>query len=566
MTILELPVGVNHSCASAFIESLIACGVDDFVICPGSRNTPLVAAIDANPNARKKVHFDERGAGFYALGIGKGTAQPACLVVTSGTAAANVFPALIEARMDRVPLIVITADRPQEMVGLGHNQTINQLNLFGSYPIETYHLPPPDSSISTRYYNVMAANSYRKALDGPVHVNFAFREPFEPEIGRSALSTRYVGLLKGHLSFDEEIYYEIDDVLHDARKGLILVGKLDDSYERDLLKDFIANYSWPVFCDATSSLNALNNVNVYPYYDQMLTSNEFIQQMNPDIILHFGGRMNSKNLHSAIQKWKLIAYAHVNSDPDCLDPDLARLFHFQVDIKEFCSSVNLPDLDSEYIDCIAEADKKFQGAIKGYLEINRDNIASEVALVLAIAQSSCSVSIFAGTSMPIRLFNAYFSPKKFDNMLYANRGASGIDGLLATAVGIAEGTREELTLIIGDTSLLHDLNSLALLKNSEVPVKVILFNNNGGSIFKFLPIGNEKKFCETYCVAPHGFKFKSASEMFGIKYVAPKTMDEFRDLLNKKQRKSMLIELFTDGDSTKEDMEMIRKQWLDLMR
>ena len=528
---------LNILWASLLVEELIRNGVDYFCISPGSRSSPLVVAVARNKKAKSVICYDERGSSFHALGYARATGRPAAVITTSGTAVANCFPAVIEASMDHVPLIIITADRPVELQDVKANQTIDQQNIFGRYVRYFFNLPcpetdiPPQIILTTIDHAVFRSTSHPK---GPVHINCMFREPLSPE--KKSFPETYLAPLKVWLSSnraytryqvprplieDEEIK-EISEIMNGAENGLLILGRIDPEERGKVLK-FIEKTDWPIFSDIRSNIWTKKRI---PYFSLILSS--CIPDIPFDVVLHIGEVFVSKHLLQLLEKSKPF-YIVVKEHPFRQDPSHISSMQVQTDIGYFCERI-IPYLNTKKgrsYDLLKELSFRTEKMLE---EIFKDDEISEASLAYWISDYVPEKSgLFLSNSMPIRDMDMYGNLGK-DVIVGANRGASGIDGIIATATGFATGLKRATTLIIGDIAFLHDLNSLFILKRLNLPMVIILINNNGGGIFSFLPISNFPDLFEKYFVTPHNISsFREIVESFGIRYISPKDKGELID-------------------------------------
>jgi 2-succinyl-5-enolpyruvyl-6-hydroxy-3-cyclohexene-1-carboxylate synthase len=454
------------------IDQLIAQGVDHFAISPGSRSTPLALAVATHPKATSRVHFDERGLGFYGLGYAKGRKKPAALIVTSGTAVANLLPSILEAHLSFTPMIVLTADRPHELRACGANQTIDQVKLFGDAVRFQLDLAPDAAESYIRSSVAQAVFSSLQNPPGPVQLNCSLREPFYPPPPPS---------------FGKPISHYIprltppQEALHSsASRGFILLGKIP--CDPKCVLDLAARLKWPVFADLLSGARLL------PTSEQI---RQFDSPLQPDLILHFGDRLTSKSMLT----WKnTVPYTHISPYPALQDPERRITTRIQSDIELFCENFTA-NTDPNWL----ASWQKIQTPLPSHpLCVPPDH------------------AVFLGNSMPIRDAENYLFPKECAGF-YCNRGVSGIDGNIATAAGLAEGLQKPVIALIGDQACLHDLNSLALLKESRFPVHVIVENNFGGQIFTRHGVAASPHF-KKFWVAEHTWNFEGAARMFDLDY------------------------------------------------
>lgn len=537
---------IDQAWAKTAIETCLANGIDHFFLAPGSRCTPLTLAVARQQNAHVIQHFDERGLAFAAIGYGRATGRPGVFICTSGTAVANAFPAVIEAAIEHIPMLLFTADRPPELHGSGANQTIDQKEIFGSYPKLFVNMPVPDSNTSLSEpldQGIVAAS------DGPVHINWMFREPFTID---TEIPTRSVSEVKpiprshfglGFSSSNEEINLR--------GNVLIAVGNCKPSEAQQAI-ELSQSLNCPILSDVTSGLRT----------GSFELPTEF-SLPKPDTILHIGDRIVSKSWHRWTERLRneSVDLVHLTSTGQTVNPNRLPIKQYQTDLIELSSKVTGSNTTAFFL-------KSWTGAAAQRSDIVDRQLAeakklSEPALAFFISkQCPASHGLFLGNSTPIRDMD-WFGEGLSDKvrLVEANRGASGIDGLLATATGYAAGLQQPTTVVVGDLSALHDLNSLSLVAKSRWPLIVLVINNQGGHIFDLLPIRESKHF-EQFFATPHTYQFENAAKMFGIDYRRVTEMGQlaksYREALSQDQ--SIVIEVVTDRSDNLEVRKQIKEE------
>jgi 2-succinyl-5-enolpyruvyl-6-hydroxy-3-cyclohexene-1-carboxylate synthase len=553
----------NRLWANLVVEELVRCGVDFFCVAPGSRSTPLVAALAANDRAHSLVHFDERGTAFAALGYARATGRPAAWITTSGTAVANGLPAVVEASTDGVPMILLTADRPPELRQTGANQTIDQPDIFGDYVRWRFDLPAPDLTIDPAMVLTtvdQAAYRARRSPHGPVHLNLMFREPFLPE-GDDMLAgpspwaegdepyTRYAATKP---AVDETEIQALWQTLRRAKRGLVVAGRLASRKQGEAVLRLADALGWPLLPDVGSQVRlGADSENLVPYYDALLAGESFAAAHAPEAVVHVGGRALSKRLEQFLGRSGPDPYVVARENPFRLDPAHRVTHSIEADVVDFCAAmvrvarVDPPDEDDSWMAGWRGASERVGRSLDGIstTALNEPFVARCVSRNVPYDHG-----LVVASSMPVRDLDTYAANGGAPVPVAANRGASGIDGTVATAAGFARGLGRPVTLLIGDLALLHDLNSLAMLR--DVPVAVVVLNNDGGGIFSFLPVAKRKEFFEPYFGTPQGVGFGPAARMFGLQYERPGTTEEFVEIYRKAcaRGSSTLIEVRTDRE------------------
>ncbi|CAA9473301.1 MAG: 2-succinyl-5-enolpyruvyl-6-hydroxy-3-cyclohexene-1-carboxylic-acid synthase [uncultured Rubrobacteraceae bacterium] len=517
-------------------------GVGLFCVAPGSRSTPLVAALAANPEAKSLVHFDERGTAFAALGYARATGGPAAWITTSGTAVANGLPALVEASVDGVPLIALTADRPPELRQTGANQTVDQPDIFGDFVRWRFDLPAPDPGIDPAMVLTtidQAVYRSRRAPSGPVHLNLMFREPFLPNdedaktpellVPWRASSRPYTSYAATKPAVSGAEVEALRDALAPVERGLVVAGRLASREQGEAAKRLAGALGWPLLPDIGSQVRlGPGSPNVVAHYDALLANETFARAHEPEAVVHIGGRALSKRLEKLVAGSRPAPYVVVRENPFRLDPGHRVTHSVEADVVDLCAAlgdvVAGPHRGGGWLAAWREASDGIGRSLDDLLPETGDLTEPLVARLLSRYAPEGS-SLVVANSMPIRDLDTFAASDGMPVPVAANRGASGIDGTVATAAGFARGSGGPVTLVIGDLALLHDLNSLAMLRG--LPVTIVVLNNDGGGIFSFLPVAEHGEFFEPYFGTPQGVTFEPAARMFGLGYESPRTAAGF---------------------------------------
>ncbi|UCG61595.1 MAG: 2-succinyl-5-enolpyruvyl-6-hydroxy-3-cyclohexene-1-carboxylic-acid synthase [Candidatus Zixiibacteriota bacterium] len=563
---------INQLWANLIVEELIRCGVRQFVLSPGYRCTPLTVAAAKADIAEVITHFDERGAAYYALGHARATGKPAALVCTSGTATANYFPAVVEASMDMVPMVLLTADRPVELRDTGANQTIDQVELYGRYVRYSYDLPVPDEEISPESVLAVINEAVDLALhspQGPVHVNCQYREPLAPTSPNEQFAG-YLSRLGKWLNDDQpfikrqavpagisdSLAESVATVINRAASGLLVTGPFKDSDDTVAVKKLAEQLQWPVFADIRSGLRLGANLKcVISHFDQLLLSEKYFA-MKANVVLHLGGVMTSKRYNEFVQHCRGEHYIQVADHSLCRDPNNVVTERVVARVADFCGKLTEllnPDSAEGRLDAMMSDNESVGNMIRDEVESNA--ALTEIAVARLVSRhASGNSGLFLGSSMPIRDMNSYAAGDGPPIGATANRGASGIDGSIATAVGWAAGRKTPVTAVIGDLAFLHDVNSLMLMKNNGQPVTLIVINNNGGGIFSLLPIHDCGDVFEKYFGTPHNLSFERITGAFDLDYYRPESTGTFVRLYEQaqKSKRPSVIEIVTNREENRE--------------
>lgn len=513
---------VNEAWATLILERLHDHGVRDICIAPGSRSAPLALAAarlaDYRDDLALHTHFDERGMGFLALGLTRASGRPTALITTSGTAVPNLYPALVEAFQTHQPLIAITADRPPELIHCGANQAIEQPGLFALHVRSQLDLPPPDRAISSGWLARELDHCLQNLSGGdrgPVHINSPFRDPL---YGTSQLEEfgPWLSDLPGlpDATPDQDV-----QALPRLQGPVVLVAGQLDPDEAEAVLELAQRADLPILADIGSQLRLIDHPCIVPYPD-LLPACPVGQQLLAGLghVIQFGGHITSKRLNQWLAGFAG-DYWLVSPHSGCLDPERHALA-IQADISTFCVRLNPPPQGETGLVGAARA-------LSPQLEGVTRECFSELSVARQLSQElPRAMALFPGNSLSIRLLDAAAEPG-LGQRCVTNRGASGIDGLVATAAGFARRYPGGVTLLLGDLSLLHDLNSLALAASSPSPLVIVVLNNDGGAIFNLLPAQSQGKHFQPLFQLPHGLDFAHAAAQFRLAYAAPGDADAF---------------------------------------
>lgn len=563
---------LNTIQAKIIIEELVRLGVTRFCISPGSRSTPLVVAAARHPKAQIQIGYDERGTAYFALGYARATGRPAAVITTSGTAVANLMPAVTEASVGRVPMLLLTADRPPELSDIGANQTLIQPGIFTPYVRWQFDLPCPDDKFHAAAVLSTIDHAVERTLGaapGPVHLNLRFREPLEP--AASTLETAYLAPLGdwpdrntphcqpsvttgGSGSGPAVSDALLDDVAQlavDTEQGMLVIGSLAASAEQQAAARVAEQLGWAVYADLTSGLRLGKlGTNLIRHYDPLEVDNGFYDRAAPSVMLHLGGAVISKRMGQFIQARPPQHLLIVKPHPDRYDPVALATRSIQADIADFCN--RLADrIPHRRPGPIARFHQQKALAAQQIIEqaVTQDANLTEAFVARRLSQTMAEDdALFVSSSMPIRDVDLYSDVAGPRLTVACNRGVSGIDGVMATTSGFAAGRQKPVTLLIGDIAMLHDLNSLELAARSANPITVVIINNQGGGIFDFLPISAVSDVFEPLFITPHAYRFEGVCSMYGLGYHQADTKEAFETGLAglRATGRSGVIEVITD--------------------
>ncbi|KDE33724.1 2-succinyl-5-enolpyruvyl-6-hydroxy-3-cyclohexene-1-carboxylate synthase, partial [Kosakonia radicincitans UMEnt01/12] len=473
----------NRRWATVILEALTRHGVRHVCIAPGSRSTPLTLAAAENSAFIHHTHFDERGLGHLALGLAKASKEPVAVIVTSGTAVANLYPALIEAGLTGEKLVLLTADRPPELIDCGANQAICQPGMFASHPTESLALPRPSQDIPARWLVSAIDNVLGSLHGGAVHINCPFAEPLYGEMDESGLAWQ---LALGDWWQDDKPWLQTPNKVssekqHDwffwrQKRGVIVAGRMSAS-EGKLLAEWAKTLGWPLMGDVLSQTGQ-----PLPCADLWLGNSRATEELaQAQIVLQFGSSLTGKRLLQWQATCEPQEYWLIDNLPGRLDPAHHRGRRLVSDVAGWLAlhpaesrapwSVALPQLSAQAWDRVASQRETFGEA----------QLAHRIADYLPEQGQ-----LFLGNSLVVRLVDALGQiPAGYP--VFSNRGASGIDGLISTSAGVQRASARPTLAMVGDLSALYDLNALALLRQVSAPFVLLVVNNNGGQIFSLLP-------------------------------------------------------------------------------
>jgi len=562
-----------HLHAAVVVEELRRCGVEVFCLSPGARTIPLLLALEDNPAAVTKLFNDERSAAFWAQGAAKG-GRLACLICTSGTAAANYLPAVAEASLAGTPLLVLTTDRPFELHYAKANQTLPQRDLFAPFAQAMFDIPAPEQRL---FAHALLADLDQAVFETrrtarPVHLNLGYRKPFVEESftverlpaeevheleGWLARGTPYCEYLLPQSRLGQSNTQRIVDRLAAAREIVCVAGPLAQTHSAAALRMLAKRLAAPLFADINSGLRCDGQeAPVLALYNLYLRG--ALSQLPPaELVLYFGDRIVSEPLREYLtaQRGEFILCSPYPLRQDAIENEF--MYPTLKIWGEPCAFAEelLPALPTRrpapLAHALAACESAAQQRLAALLATDTTGPLTEGRVIYEVFQHiHADSAVFLSASLIFREAESFVPCLQKALHVGANRGATGIDGVLSSGIGFGEGLHKACTVLIGDQALLHDLNALALTASSSVPIYVIVINNHGGAIFHFFDrdlgdIGERLK-------NPHPWGFRGVAENFRLAYVCPPSLDTFIAAYQKAQaqRRSTVFEIVVDGDAS----------------
>ncbi|KAK8309972.1 hypothetical protein V6Z12_D02G156700 [Gossypium hirsutum] len=605
---------INAVWASLIVEECFRLGLTYFCVAPGSRSSPLALAASAHPFVTCISCFDERSLAFHAIGYARGSQKAAVIITTSGTAVSNLFPAVVEASEDFVPLLVLSADRPPELQDCGANQSINQVNHFGSFVRFFFSLPPPTDQIPARMVLTTLDSAVHWATSspiGPVHINCPFREPLDdcPQNWKSSCLegldtwrsntepfTKYIIVQHSYLC-NTATRGQMEEVLEKIRrvnKGILVVGAISAEDEVWAVLLMAKYLQWPVVADILSGIRLRELLSSSPeveesilfvdYLDHALLSDSVRDLVQFDVIVQIGSRITSNRISQMLEKCFPCSYILVDNHPHRHDPSHFVTHRIQSSAIEFANilmKAQIPNRSRKWHYYLQALNMMVGQEISFHLSVEHSLSEPYIAHVISEALSAES-ALFIGNSMVIRDADMYGCNWTSDNhsvadmmlktelpctgiLVAGNRGASGIDGLLSTAIGFAVGCNKRVLCVVGDISFLHDTNGLAILKQRMLrkPMTILVINNRGGAIFSLLPVADitDPRVLNQYFYTSHNISIHGLCEAHGVKHLEVKTKMELHEALISSQKgdTDCVIEVESSIDSNATFHSYIRK-------
>jgi 2-succinyl-5-enolpyruvyl-6-hydroxy-3-cyclohexene-1-carboxylate synthase len=614
----------NTLWARALVSELEAAGVDAVCIAPGSRSTPLTVAFAEHPGIEVFSHLDERSAAFFALGRAKRTGKPTPLVCTSGTAGANFHPAVIEASQSRVPMLVLTADRPPELRDSGANQTIDQQKLYGDAVRWYRDLPEPEPDArKLRSLRTTAARAVAEATGiptGPVHLNVPFRKPLEPtEVpgdvpedfadeaplgveGRTGNGENggrdraFVETAQGRPELAENERESVQRAVENADRGLLVVGPADSpTPERQDLADLADATGFPILADPlsghrfghgerTGQDEQFEDGERFEHDERAAVADDggalvvggydgYLDAVaeawpDPEVVLRFGASPTSKVLRQYLEAsdarqflvdpaggWREATFTAT----DLLVADPTRFARNLAEGVDSADSSGGDSVTEQWRDRFADAERRYWDLV----EQTRDDQLFEGAVLSAVAADAPDpATVMVSNSMPVRDLDRFGEPRDADLTVLGNRGASGIDGITSTALGVGSATDDPLVLVTGDLAYYHDMNGLLAIQRCGVDATIVEIHNDGGGIFHMLPIEEfDPPFTEQFRT-PHGLDFEPTGDLYGLDFERVETLSAFRSAFANSvgSEGTQVVEVVTDAEESHRFRERLEER------
>jgi 2-succinyl-5-enolpyruvyl-6-hydroxy-3-cyclohexene-1-carboxylate synthase len=542
---------LNTLWASILVETLARLGLTLAVISPGSRSTPLTVAFAQHPQIETIPILDERSASFFALGVAK-KGLPVALVCTSGTAAANFYPAVIEATQSHVPLLILTADRPPELRDCHAGQAIDQLKLYGNYPNWQAEVAVPEVDLNLlNYLRQIIIQAWERTLypvAGIVHLNCSFREPLapipQPNLAIIKASFNEAEFYR-NISFDRALKfksnsynYTLPDEWQTTQKGIIIAGLAQPQDPEEYCRS-IDNLSrtlgFPVLADALSPLRNYASLNPYliSTYDLILRETRLAEKLTPELVIQIGELPTSKEVRLWLETINPLRWI-VDSHPENFDPLHGRTLHLRTSIENLALKINPKKI----------IDRPQTDYLNNWLEIERivkQNINDRLGEIEYLFEGKAAwllpqilpdkTPLFVANSMPVRYLEFFWQPNETKIIPHFNRGTNGIDGTLSTALGIAHHQQGSI-LLTGDLALLHDTNGFLIGSKFKGHLTIVLINNNGGGIFEMLPVAEFANIFEDFFATPQNIDFAKLCATYGVEHKLITDWQQLKTLLN----------------------------------
>lgn len=577
----------------ALVDELARCGMEHACISPGSRNAPIALSLASDARLSCHSHIDERCAGFFALGLAKASGLPVAVACTSGTAAAELLPAAIEAREARVPLLLLTADRPPELREVGAGQAIDQLKLFGSAAKWFFEVDVQGASqASLRWMRTLACRAYWTALEGRpgvVHLNLPLREPLvSQEPLREDATARpggvpYVGRSRPSAAAGPGSGVgRLREMIGAARHGVVVAGRDERGRGGGSFAQAAAAFcqaaGWPLLADPMSG--ARRGGAAIAHYDALLRDEAFLELMRPDLVLRIGDLPTSKPLRGWLAGMPRVPQLALDPEGAWQDPAGVLQESFALDpaaaLSDLAGAVIEGSGAQEWLARWRGEDERAAEAMLAILgaDLSEPALARELGVLLP-----SQATLFVASSMPVRDIETFWPVREDPPRVLCNRGANGIDGTVSSAFGAAAAGAGPVVLLIGDVALAHDIGGLLAATRLELALTIVLIDNGGGGIFDFLPVsgaplgrepagappqGDEgagaQDLYTRHIATPTGLDFSAAAALYGLRHERVGDLGAFRAALERElgSPQSSIIEV---RGERRANVELHRRVW-----
>jgi len=557
----------TYALLRAFVDELARCGMRAACTAP-------VLSLAREPRLHCYSHVDERCAGFFALGLAKASGLPVAVACTSGTAAAELLPAAIEAHEARVPLLLLTADRPPELREVGAGQAIDQLKLYGSAAKWFFDVGTHDAGErSLAWVRTLACRAYATALEdrpGVVHLNFALREPLVPDEtlphdysgrpdgrpfaarahARAAPAAGEAADARRAPSQNADAAAALTALVAGAQRGVILAGReerLAQPGERsvaELAAELAARAGWPLLADPLS--RARRGDAAIAHYDATLRSAQFRAQVEPDLVLRVGDLPTSKPLRAWLAGLRAVRQVALDPEGAWQDPDAVLSESIALEARAALAAAidAVNGAEDEWLALWRSADERAAEAIRAMLDahdLTEPMVAAELGVLLPPAST-----LFVSSSMPVRDIESFWPAREDPPRVLCNRGANGIDGVVSSAFGAAAASEGPAVLLLGDVALAHDIGGLLAAGRLGLALVIVLLDNRGGGIFDFLPVARAKlarlpdprgrdgeDIYTRHVATPTGLDFAAAAGLYELAYERARDVQDFRGALER---------------------------------
>ncbi len=563
-------------------ELLYQKGITDVVVAPGSRSAPLTLAVARHPHLRVRVVADERSAGFIALGIAQQSQNPVALICTSGSAVYNLAPAVVEAYFQQVPLLLLTADRPHEWLHQQDGQTIDQATIFGTHVKRSYDLPADYSHPDARWFIERSVNEAinlcRLPAPGPVHINVPLREPFYPTAEESfrAERVRVLDTLPAQPTLSTDTWHKLLNEWDQSERTLLAVGQIPyDPALLAILRKISEELGVPVVGEITASM--ANNDQFITHTDTFLAGIDATnaEALRPDLLITLGNSFLTRNLKTYFRQYPARRHWHIHPTVDRINdsfqslttlvpseprPFLDKLFA-DLDYQRFLQGDDA-DQNDTFLNRWQTADRQAAKLVRQTVSGTDRRLTDWSAVQQVLDHLPAQSVLHLANSMPVRYANLCGIDEQQHIQVWANRGVSGIDGCLSTAVGTALLTDQIVTLVVGDVAFFYDRN--ALWSNPVPPnLRIVLLNNDGGHIFRIIDGPSRQPELERYFETPHGYTARNTAEDARLDYQVCTSLETIQTLLPDfftRSERAKLLEVTTDKYVNQEQFAAYKAQ------